>query len=531
MTGFSLPSTRATNLADFRDAESAAKWLAAQPQANVAAMLASLVKQVDAFNHYEVAARERFKTMEVLRKAIFAVDNDCRRRFENKPLPLAPAERSTLDAVRRLWRLCAVAYQHCLKSCVDGDAALSAHAARVAHRVLFCLRVEQLDGYAAAVEPEPGFWRNLHAVLIAAEGLGVAGEPVEDRLLGETSESTVSGQYAMALLLHLARPFSLTGGQLAAAVRWLARWREQVSIADGPDQGAKSISIPLDLSVDRPIHLSPDPAYLPRWLSLGSVLRKIRRRIESLDAGESPESLKLGSGLSVEACRTLLETLGHHLQHPAPDLNALDSMPTLSIGAGLVNIYHLLGGEGLEDALHPASSADNHLSKEQLAVFGHVVREQQAPPEAKLETWRLGRDDGNEWVLLRPAGAGLSRLSLRGLLAILWQGRCRLAVIASLEQRADGMLRATLNPLPGDVVPRVAEIRERVSGKSSRHPAFLLSANEDGQQNLLLPTGMMARATAVRFYDGVGQALPGLRLVDCLERSGEIEYWRVTAGK
>jgi len=531
MNGFSLPSTQAVNMADFRDAESAAKWLAAQPQANVAVMLASLVKQIDAFNRFEIGARERFKTIEVLRKAIFAVNNDCRRRFENKLLPLAPAEQSTLDAVRRLWRLCAVAYQHCLQSCVDGDTALSAHAARVAHRVMFCLRVEQLDSYAAAVEPGPGFWRNLHAVLVAAEGLGVAGEPVEDRLLGETSESTVGGQYAMALLLHLAQPFSLTGGQLAAVVRWLARWREQVSIADRPDRDAKSIWIPLDLSTDLPIHASPDPAYLPRWLSLGSVLRKIRRRIESLDAGESPESLKLGSGLSAEACRVLLETLGRHLQHPLPELDNPDRLPKLAIGAGLVNIYRLLGGEGLEDPLNPASSADNHLSKEQLAVFGHVVREKQTPPEATLETWRLGRDEGNEMVLLRAAGAGTSRLSLHGLLAIRRQDRCQLAVITSLALRTDGVLCATINPLPGDAVPRVAEIRERASGKSSRHPAFMVPADEGSQQNLLLPAGMMARATAVRFYDGGGQALPGLRLVDCLERSSEIEYWRVSAEK
>ncbi len=531
MIGFSLPSTQATNLADFRDAKSAEKWLAAQPQANVAVMLSSLVKQIDAFNHYDIAARERFKTMEVLRKAIFAVNNDCRRRFENKLLPLAPAEQSTLDAVRRLWRLCAVAYQHCLQSCVEGDAALSAYAARVAHRVLFCLRVEQLDSYAAAVEPGPGFWRNLHAVLMAAEGLGVAGEPVDDRLLGETSESTVTGQYAMALMLHLARPFALTGGQFAAVVRWLARWREQVSIADRPDRSEKSICIPLDLSVDRPAHASPDPAYLPRWLSLGSVLRKIRRRIESLDAGESPESLKLGSGLSADACRMLLEMLGRHLQRPPVDPGDPDSLPELAVGAGLVNIYRLLGGEGLEDALHPASSADNHLSKEQLAVFGHVVREHRAPPETTLETWRLGRGDGNEMVLLRPAGAGTSRLSLHGLLAIRRQDRCQLAVITSLEQRTDGMLCATLDLLPGDAVPRVAEIRERASGKNSRHPAFLLPASGGGQQSLLLPGGMMARATAVRFYDGSGQFLPGLRLVDCLERGSEVEYWRVSAEK
>ena len=264
MHGFSLPSTQAINQADFRNADSASKWLAAQPQANVAAMLASLIKQIDAFNRYEVSARERFKTMEALRKAIFAVNSDCRRRFENKPLPLAQGDQSVLDDVRRLWRLCTVAYQHCLKSCMDGDSAISPYSARVAHRAMFCLRVEQLDSYAAAVEPMLGFWRNLHAVQEAAESLGVAEKVVDDRLLGETSESTVNGHYAMALLLHLARPFSLTAGQLAAVIRWLARWREQVSVVDQPGRDAKSVVIPVDLSADRPIHVSSYTPGQPR---------------------------------------------------------------------------------------------------------------------------------------------------------------------------------------------------------------------------------------------------------------------------
>ena len=527
MHGFSLPSTQAINQADFRNAESASKWLAAQPQANVAAMLASLVKQVDAFNRYDVSARERFKTMEALRKAIFAVNSDCRRRFENKPLPLAPGELSVLDSVRRLWRLCAIAYQHCLKSCMDGDASLSAHSARVAHRVMFCLRLEQLDSYAAAVEPGPGFWRNLHAVLEAAEKLGVAGEQVSDRLLGETSESTVTGQYAMALLLHLAQPPSLSAGQFAALVRWLSRWREQAVVVDRPGRDARSISIPLDLSADQPVHLSADTPGNPRWLSLDGVLRKMRRRIESLAAGESPESLKLGSGLSAEACRALLESLAYRLQHPLPKLDLTDSMSLLGIGSGLVNIYRLLGGEGLEDPLHPASSADNHLSREQLAVFGHVVRERLAPPEAILESWRLGRDDGDELVLLRAADAATSRLSLRGMVALRRQDGYKLAVINSLGQRADGVLQACIGLLPGDVVPCVAEIRDRTSGKSVRHPVFLLSVRDSDEQSLLMPAGMMARATTVRFFDGRGQSLPKLRLVDCVERGSEIEYWRV----
>ena len=532
MTWFSLPATQATSPAVFHDAQGAAAWLAAQPQANVPAMLTAFETQIGALNRYRMAPRERFKTMEVLRKAVFAVSNDCQRRYENKALPLLPAEQTMLDAVRRLWRSCTIAYQHCLQSCLENDPALSAYAGRVAHRALFCLRMEQLNSYAAATGPESGFWKNLHATFTAAGQLGVAGEVVEDRLLAETSESTVNGQYVMALLLHLARPFSLTGGQFSAVVRWLARWREQAAVLSQPEQEAKSCCIALDLSQDRPFHEGGGMAQMPRWLSLDNVLRKIRRRVASLDAGESPESLKLGGALAADVCRALLETLGRHLQHPPRVLAELpEKSPTLAVGVGLVNIHRLLGGQTVDDVLNPL--ADSYLSKEQLAVFGHVVREAQMPAEEQLEHWQqvgVGRDQG-DLVLLRAAVKGALRLSLRSLLAIRQPEGYRLAQITSLQQRDDGKLCATVSLFPGGIIPLLAEIREKASGKISRHPAFQLPVAQDGAKPmLLLPAGLVARASVLRFLDADGLLLPALRLADCLERGGEVDFWRVQAG-
>lgn len=532
MTGFPLPATPAVNLPAFRDAESASLWLARQPQANLPAMLSGLLDQLEAFNRHDLSPRERFKTLEVLRKAVFAVGDGCRRRCEGKPLPLAAAEQATLDSARRLWRNYAAGYQRCLQACLDGDSSLSRRSARVAHRMAFCLRMEQLTGYAGSAAPGPGFWKSFHALFLATERLGCAGEAVEDRLLGETRASSVSGQYAMALMLHLAQPFSLSGGQLAAAVRWLARWRERVRIAARPDAEAKFPPLLLDLSADAPLRHGEGEAHLPRWLVLDAVLGKIRERCAALAAGESPESLKLGDRLSAESCMALLETLAGRLPRP-PQVFPADTggMPELSVGAGLTVIHRLLGGEGLEEALHPASSADHRLTSEQLAVFGHVVRE--APPSAEtgLERWRLAYRERNELVLLRLPGSGTSRLALRGLLAIRRQEGCLLAVITGLRQCEDGILCCTVSPLSGDAAPRGVEVRDRITGKVARHPAFLLAAGKDRRQDLLLtPAGVMGRASGVRFLDGGGQPLPELRLAECLERGGEVDFWRVAAG-
>ena len=318
MTWFSLPATQTDKRAAFVDAASATRWLAGQPQANASAMLAELVKQIQAFNSYSVPPRERFKTMEVLRKTLFAVSGECQRRYENKPLPLPPAEQLVLDAVLRLWRASLTAYLHCLRAALDFDASAIDLRAKLAHRALTCLRMEQMNAYLAGAELEGLFWRNVHAVLASAEQLDIVREPVSDRLLGETSESTANGQFSMLVLLHLSQPFSLPRAQFSAVTRWFARWREQVEIqSEAPVANPKSYCIAIDLSQDKPTHDKTRAVSVGRWLVLDSVLRKMRQRLKFLGEGQTPEDLKLGSGLSTEACMSLLTTLYDRLKYPS----------------------------------------------------------------------------------------------------------------------------------------------------------------------------------------------------------------------
>ena len=91
MSRLSLPATQELNRAAFSDADSATRWLAGQPQANASALSAEIARQLEAFNSFTTSPRNRFKTLEVLRKAIFAVSNESQRRFEYRPLPLSPA--------------------------------------------------------------------------------------------------------------------------------------------------------------------------------------------------------------------------------------------------------------------------------------------------------------------------------------------------------------------------------------------------------------------------------------------------------
>jgi len=520
-----VPPTHAENEAAFFDSDSAARWLAGQPQANAVAMLSSLLVQIEAFNACRVAPRQRFASLEALRQAVFAVSGESLRRFEHKALPLLPAEQLAFDQTRRLWRACALAYLHCLSAALENDPAIVDQSALVAHRALSCLRREQMSCYVAGGELDDDFWTVAHSLWTAAEALGITRVPLADPLLRETFESTVSGQYAMALLLHLARPSSLSRAQLAATSRWFSRWREQAKVLRMFEAGPESCALALDLSSAAPFHDPRTAVGVARWLSLGKVLRKMRERRRLLAGGESPESLKLGGGLSSAECAALLATLGDRLSDPRV-AEIPDQGESIVLAVGLENAYRLLGGTALKD--EAASSFASQLVVDQLAVFGHVVRELEAGADSAAELWRLVSRDDDQVQLTRNAADG-ARLVLRGLLVIRLpaDGRQILATVSSLCSRRDGRLCVSASLLAGTPTALLAEVREKPAGMISRHPAVLLSNATDATPQLFLSAGLPARALAIRFFDSTGRPLPGLVLADCAAHGGDSERWSV----
>lgn len=534
MTWFSLPLTQAGNKAAFADAASAAAWLAQQPQANAAAMQSVLLVQIQALNAYSMAPRERFKILEELRKTIFTVDGECRRRYENRPVPLWSSEQVALDTSRRLWRACAIAYLHCLRGCLDGDAGVDELKAKIAHRALVCLRMEQLTCYFGLLDVDPDFWRNLHSILASAEQLEVAHVPVSDRALGETSESTINGQYAMTLLLHLARPFELSRTQFAAAIRWLARWREQAEILAAPEHNPKASCVALDLSLNAPSFEAAGAPGIARWLSTSGVLRKIRKRLELLAAGESPESLKLGSGISSEASVALLKTLADNLKHPLPQAtSALPEAPVVKVAIGMEAIHRQFGGKSLKTQEEPSSM--NRHAQDQIAIFGHLPRETEDKNAVKPENWvllpaadsaALAGQSAAQLRLCRPAGKGQARLNNKCLLAVQLpdQSRFTLLLLSSLCTHSDGSVHATARVFPGTPSALVAEVRERPMGKVARQPAFFLPAIDKlaATPSIFLPAGTSTRALSVTLLQDRPQIL---RLGTCLERGSDYERW------
>ena len=263
----------------------------------------------------------------------------------------------------------------------------------------------------------------------------------------------------------------------------------------------------------------------------------MQQRLELLADGEFPESLKLGSGLSSDACVALLNTLSDHLRFPPQPLAEVPAeAASVLVAIGLETIHRVLGGNGLKDDPVASSAQGSKLSADQIAIFGHVVREAETVVEkgnadSKAESWRIMQLEPALLHLLRPAGRGETRLSLRGLLAIkLPQNEhYTLATISRLHSRSlngDGNLCVAASLFFGEPEPLIAEMREKPTNRISRHPAFLLPAENDGlPSSVLLPASLVARALSIRFIEARGQHPLDLHLDALIERGSDCERW------
>jgi hypothetical protein len=531
MTWFSLPAIRSDNPPAFSDMAACSDWLAAQPLANAPLMQDELAGQLESLNSWAIPARERFKILETLRKAVFAIEADSIKRYEYRPLPLAPVEQKALDASCRIWRGLATGYLHCLRASLDGDTTLTEHCAKISHRTLTALRLEQLSRYRGGAAIPGSWWRLLHATQAAAEQLNVSNSAVSDRQFAETRESSSMAQYAMAILLHLCRPHELSRSQFAAVQRWLSRWREQAHVYTSASEARDSRCLLIDLSSDSPAHLGGTTPAMPRWLAIDGILGKFKNRIKSLRDGQSPEELKLGSSLPADACIALMQFLHGALQSPPPPLPASrEGKCSIGVSSTVERIYLLLGGRPLEEEDAPTAQSNRRVH-EQIAIFGRAATAEQSERAAvklPLEQWKIvGEVAGDgDLSLLRAAGSDGERLTTRSLIALRDPDKdtpC-LAIVRCLATLEDGTLYALVRRLPDSPSALIATGREKMTNRIVRHPAVFLPASGlvGKPASLFIPAGAMAKLTRL----DVPTLPQGLKVGAALDRGANFERLR-----
>lgn len=472
MMSFAIPPAVGGQGPAFHDAEGAREWLSKQPLATAAQMESALLQQLQAVDAADIPPLERIAVLDVLRGAVVRAQGDLEVRYARKVLPPAREVADAFALARHLWRALAVAYLRPVPLLAASDAVLPLHRATVT------LRLEQFSHFLAGHEAPADLQRLLYGILATAEALGVQRSPVVDPDLAFLGDSHIAGQVAWAFLLLAVDPYSLSAAQLAVANRVFSRWRELAGFQAEPDDDPKARTLLL-------AHLLPGvdlPEGGPRWLNVRPVVRKLRKRIESLEAGETPESLKLGRELSNRACIALLRTLDRSLTNP---VRGAEPPRTVHLAFGLDNAYVAVERRPLNPQGMDVDS-ERH-SHERMAVFGfnNVANLTVAvgKVEVACETWQLSGD-----TVSRPAAGGGRHLAPCLVALVADQaGASHLGVLRGLRLASDGRLMGRLRTYPEQ--PLAARMRASgpVAAKAARVPAFLLPGDAPGEYSLIVP--------------------------------------------
>lgn len=508
MPKLTLPAPDASLVSSLHDAAEARAWLATQPQAQPLRLLRALLQEIRAIDTCVATPADRMELLDALRNAVIQAESSSMVRYANKPLPLLEEEQSVFDNARQLWHVLAIAY---LRAAPLLPPALLGQAM---HRAAVALREGLYCHYVAGIEADPAILQLLYELLATAESLHVQRMAVIDPDFRHLGESTVAGDVAWSLLLHFCDPYRFSPAQLTVANRAISRWCDFAGFQAHADDDPKSKAIPLANWLGDEVLGEGGP----RWLEVRPVIRKIRKRIEALEAGETPEQLKLGRELTPPACIRLLRDMDRALRPDARAPGVLLGKPTVDLVFGNEHLYTLVAGKPLsEDQLTAKSSSISH---ERMALFGFDNMANRIDHvggiQAPAESWAVE----DNWILrAAPAGGQVVTPLLVGIRPSGAEPP-QLAVLFGLRQTNDGWLAANLRLLPTPVSAGVQKPGGTPPAKgTARQPAFLLPA-EDGSNgapaSICLPTGAGMREGLLLALDDCPVA--HLRLCEVIER-------------
>lgn len=509
MHWLTLPEPRTDITPAFHDRPSAKAWLATQPQTQPMHMLSAIGEQIDAIEGAILPPALAVELLNLLRSAAVPGQNAIESRYIRKALPMPSDDERCFELAQKLWLRLGVAYLRLAPHFPPADKCLPLHRAACA------FRMAQYCHFLAARECPVQIDRLLFSVLDQAESSGVLRQALPDPDFRHLGEANIAGHLAWAFMLRLIDPYRLSAAQLTVANRAISRWRELTGFQSMPDDDPKAHSVDLT-----PLFGGPLPEGVPRWLEVRKVVRKIDQRIAALQAGETPESLKLGRELSGAACirmlRDLEASLETHSDAPSTEIGEIE------LAFGPEHAFNVLTGE----ALNPAASLDARsasLAHQRVAMFG-FDRVSTMPTSVK----RLDVPS-EKWILVdgkavRAAEADGSRRLAPCLVATIVDDKPRLGVLLGLQATATAALSASLkwyaDPVEaGRLVRTPAQERNQPVT-----PAFLMHEGE--QYSLLVPANAAVRLDIGLSFQGA--ALAHLLPTEVLERGVDFVRYAVT---
>lgn len=473
-----LPEPRRDIALACTNAESTKLWLAKLASAPPLAVFSAMLEQVEALDGAALPAAQTVAVLNLLRSTAIPLQAAMEERFTRKALPMSADEEGAFEVTHQLWARFGIAYLRLVPQSTPANRTLPLHRAATA------FRIAQHCHFLAARTCPRLIDHLLLSVFASAQVNGLLHKPLIDPDFQRHGKGSISGQLAWAFMIRAIDPYHLTAIELPVVNRVFSRWRELVAFQEAaPD--VRDIYT-LDLARLFGNDLPPD---IPNYLNLRAAAHKLAQRINLLEAGESPEALKLGRRLSAAAAIRLLRDLERHLYLRKKRRSNKIGEGEIELVFGTEDAYAVLTNRILNPSpgLGDSGGAVNY---QRMAIFGRDQVSELPTTKKRLKV------DSETWTVVdglakrAPASNGMRLLS-PCLVAAHVAGIPRLGVMSSLQCDHEGVLSAQLTWYDESVE---AGHLKRFAPKGTRLvrvPAFLLKQGSD--YSLIVPADAGSR--------------------------------------
>lgn len=510
------------------DHAAAQTWLA-QVRRDPAKLPAVLIEQLDRLQGSPLDAMTRAPILESLRQETLSAAHGNRPAFAEQPKPLPPRPFTAFSANNRLLGGLTTGYLQCAEAFAAIENIAPSWIAIAIHRALVTIKFSIEDHFLAGSEAPALLWQRAFNIVRMAQTLGIHTAPVADPLFPELNQSTIEQVYAMIALTALADPYGISRAEFAMLQRLVARWRDLPAVSTARDEEEKHRWVNLRQLEAPAKAASKEPA----WMEVGSVRSKLRKRIEALQAGESPESLHLGKELDAAHALAALERLRRKLKVAYDPSRAEQSQiggESIFLSCGIEDGYSLISGTRYSSAPKTGAGADRVLN-ERMAIFGrHSIITSLASDKPKYgDEWSLTAEYGNHLRIVNSVDAVQSPLAQGQLVAFKKGEQFFLGRLTRTAIRQNGKMEVSLTRFNGE--PKATDANTLGTADQLRFPMLVLSAVPEIQQPAiaLLPSGsaVAPKHTLMTKLTGAQQIVLG----PVLDRGPNYDAYRIDAAR